>query len=272
MSYSVLMTVYKGEKASNLDVAIQSMLKQTIVTDDFVIVCDGELTTDLDMIIEKYVKMHPGVFNVFRFPKRDNWAAVLNDGLAMCKNELVARMDSDDISLETRCEKQLMWMAKNPDAAVISVGIAEFGNDDPSCILSNRILPTKSQGLAHFAKYRCPLNHATVIYKKSAVLEVGGYENFSQYEDYQLWMKMIKKGYVIDNIQEPLYLMRAGDDLYRRRGGKKYFENMKCFKRWMKDQGFLSIFEYAYLLAANGLVVLMPSSFRKWVYCCFLRK
>ena len=272
MSYSVLMTVYRGEKASNLDAAIQSMLKQSVPTDDFVIVCDGELTKGLDKVIDKYVKMYPETFNIVRFPKRDNWAAVLNDGLLLCKNELVARMDSDDISLEMRCEKQLEWMDEYPTTAVISVGIAEFGNDDPSSILSSRILPTRKQGLMHFAKYRCPLNHATVIYKKSAVLEVGGYENFPQYEDYQLWMKMVKKGYIIDNIQEPLYLMRAGDDLYKRRGGKKYFENMKSFKRWMKDQGFLSVFEYAYLLAANGLIVLMPSSFRKWIYCRFLRK
>lgn len=269
--YSVLMTVYEGETANNLDEAIKSIMEQTVVTNDFVIICDGELTTELNKILDKYKCQYGNTINIVRCKKRDIWADVLNEGLRICKNELVARMDSDDISVRNRCEKQLEVLMEDESIDVISCGIGEFF-DDENQILSKRILPSRKKGLTKFAKYRCPLNHATVIYKKSAILRVGGYEYYPAYEDYQLWIKMINTGNVLENIDDVLYLMRAGEDLYRRRGGKQYLRNMIKFKRWMRDQGQLTLFQYNFSLIANSIVVLMPSRLRKWVYCSLLRK
>ena len=114
LKYSVLMSVYAKESAQNLRQAMESMLRQTMPPDDFVLVCDGPLTPELDSVIEaKHIEMGQ-VLQVIRMPQNGGLGHALNEGLKHCKNELVARMDSDDISAEERCEKQLRLFAQNP--------------------------------------------------------------------------------------------------------------------------------------------------------------
>ncbi len=271
MEYSVLMSVYFKETASNLREAIESMMTQTSLTNDFVLVCDGKLTEKLDAVIDEYVSKYPGVFNIIRIPKNPSWAEVLNIGLKSCKNELVARMDSDDISTPDRCEKQLLYLQSHPEVDVVSTSIGEFSTDSTK-IDNVRRLPENNSDIVEFAKYRCPLNHATVIYKKSAVIKSGAYQHFPAYEDYHLWVRMIMSNCVLYNMPDVLYLMRAGENLYARRGGFKYFKIMSKFRMWMYSQKLVGLFKTYYLIAANGAVILMPNSLRGMIYKKLLRK
>ena len=108
--YSVLMSVYKKENPEYLKTAIDSMLNQSVATNDFVLVCDGPLTDSLDEVISNFEKTNPGLFNVVRLPENKGLALALNEGITHCKNEIVARMDSDDFSKPDRIEKQLKAM------------------------------------------------------------------------------------------------------------------------------------------------------------------
>ncbi len=271
MEYSVLMSVYFKETAGNLKSAIDSMINQTATTNDFVLVCDGDLTEELNSVINEFVKKYPDIFNIIRIPKNPSWAEVLNIGLNACKNELVARMDSDDISPLDRCKKQFDFLKEHTDVDCVSTSIGEF-SDDYNNINYVRKLPATNEEIKEFAKYRCPLNHATVIYKKSAVLKSGGYHHFPAYEDYHLWVRMIKAGCVLYNMPDVLYYMRAGENLYARRGGLKYFKTMRNFRIWMHHEKMVGFFKTHYLIIANGIVILMPNGLRGLIYKKFLRK
>lgn len=270
LNYSVLMTVYAKETASNLDMAITSMMKQTIPTNDFVLVCDGDLNDDLDGVIHNYTMTYPGIFNVIRIPKNPIWAEVLNLGLKNCKNELVSRMDSDDISVLDRCEKLLKCFSDNPDVDVVGSALAEF-TDNPKDIDCTRLLPESHEKIVKFAVNRCPMNHATVMYKKSKIISCGGYEYYPAFEDYQLWIKLIMANCTLYNLQESLYLMRAGDNLYSRRGGRKYSKQMIRFRKWMYNQGFISYFKYIYICVGSSIVYNVPNKLKAFIYRNLLR-
>lgn len=271
MSYSVLMSVYYKEKPENLETAINSILNQTVVTDDFVLVCDGPLTDDLDKVIEKVKKQHNDVFNVIRLEKNSGLGNALNVGLKHCKNEIVARMDSDDISLPDRCEKQLNVFAKYPDISICSGIVNEF-TDSPEKTDSQRVPPETSDEIYEFAKKRNPFNHPCVMYKKSDVQNSGSYQDFFLLEDYYLWLRMLLKGYSGYNIQETLLYMRAGSEMYRRRSGLKYaFSQAKLFK-FMKDNRFISKLDFIVSVFSRFVASIVPNSIRKKVFKLILRK
>lgn len=270
MNYSVLMSVYAKETASNLDMAIASMMKQTMPTNDFVLVCDGALNEELDSVIRNYTMAYPGVFNIIRIPKNPKWAEVLNLGLENCKNELVARMDSDDISVSDRCEKLLKCFSENPNVDIVGSALAEF-TDNPDHIDCTRSVPESHESIVKFAPNRCPMNHATVMYKKSKIIACGGYEYYPAFEDYQLWTKLVMAGNVFYNVQESLYLMRAGDNLYSRRGGINYTKQMIRFRKWMYRQGFISHFKYIYICVGSSIVYNVPNKFKAFIYRNLLR-
>ena len=106
-NYSVLMSVYHGEKPKYLRQSIESIFAQTIPTNDFVLICDGPLTEELDLVIQEMYDAHPDVFRVIRLEVNQGLCNALNYGLVECRNELIARMDSDDVAFANRCELQL---------------------------------------------------------------------------------------------------------------------------------------------------------------------
>lgn len=218
VKYSVLMSVYAKEKAEYLRIAMDSMWSQTVKTDDFVLVCDGPLNSELDAVIAEMQSAHPEELHVVRLEKNGGLGKALNVGLKRCKNELIARMDSDDISRQDRCEKQLTVFRGCPELAIVG-GIVEEFKLSPDAAGPRRVVPERQEEIIAFAKNRNPFNHPSVMYKKSAVEAVEGYKDFYLLEDYYLWVRMLSKGFAGYNIQEPLLKMRSGSALYTRRGG-----------------------------------------------------
>ena len=205
LSYSVLMSVYYKEKPEYLQQAIESIQNQTYPTDDFVLVCDGPLTSELNTIIKEKQDEMGNILNVIHIEKNSGLGKALNEGIKHCKNELVARMDSDDIAYPERCERQIAIFKSQPKISICS-GIVEEFSSVPTIIEARRVPPETNTEIVQFAKKRNPFNHPCVMYKKSAVEAVGSYQDFYLLEDYYLWLRMLMAGYQGYNIQKPLLI------------------------------------------------------------------
>lgn len=265
--YSVLMSVYYKEKAEYLRTAMQSMFDQTVPTNDFVLVCDGKLTNELDSVINEMKNAYPDILNVVRLPKNSGLGNALNEGLKHCKNELVARMDSDDISLPDRCEKQLKVFEKHSELSVISGTVIEFENTTDN-IVGKRSLPITNEEIKKFIKKRCPFNHPAVMFKKTAVEKSGGYNgNFPYFEDYYLWIRMFQSGSKGYNIPDPILYMRTSSDMYMRRGGKQYAKYMLDFRKWMYKNGITNKITFFMTTLPHFGVCIVPNVLRNKIYC-----
>lgn len=270
-NYSVLMSVYYKENSEYLKQAIESIQAQTFPTDDFVLVCDGPLNQELDSVIKKKQQEMKNILNVVRLKKNAGLGNALNKGIQQCKNELVARMDSDDISYPDRCEKQLAVFNTYSEISVCSGIVEEFATN-PKVVEARRVPPETHAEIREFAKVRNPFNHPCVMYKKPDVEAVGSYKDFYLLEDYYLWVRMIMAGYQGYNLQEPLLHMRAGTDMYMRRGGLKYAKTQEKLFRFMKNNGFISKGQYIKNCVIRGESSLAPNWLRKFMFEKVLRK
>lgn len=269
--YSVLMSVYHKEKPEYLKQAIASIQAQTLPTDDFVLVCDGPLNDALDAVIAKKQQEMGKTLNVVRLAKNGGLGNALNEGIKHCKNELVARMDSDDIAYQDRCEKQIAVFYKHPEVSICS-GIVEEFTSTPDVVDAKRVPPEAHEEIVEFAKKRNPFNHPCVMYKKSAVEAVGSYQDFYLLEDYYLWLRMLMAGYQGYNIQESLLHMRAGSDMYLRRAGWKYAKTQARLFKFMKSQSFIDEGQYIKSCVIRSGSALAPNWLRKLMFEKVLRK
>lgn len=267
--YSVLMSVYYKEKGHQLRKAMDSIWTQTVKTNDFVLVCDGFLNAELDDVISEMELSHPEL-RVIRLEKNIGAGLALDIGLHHCKNELVARMDSDDVSYPNRCERQLKVFYDNPTVSICSGTVEEFSVSTKETY-AKRILPEYHSEILDFAKKRNPFNHPCVMYKKSAVEAAGGYQDCYLLEDYYLWIRMLQKGFIGYNIQQPLLWMRAGSDMYKRRSGIKYAKSQKRLFKYMKESRFISSPQYVYNVLARYVSALIPNNLRAFLYTYILR-
>lgn len=271
INYSVLMSVYYKEKPEWLDYAIKSMLDQTVKTNDFVIVKDGHLNEELDEIIDNYIKEYPELFNVIELKENVGLGPALRIGVEKCKNEWIARMDSDDFSISTRCEKEINKIKSNPDLDIVGSDIAEFIGDINN-VTSYRILPHTNEEIYKYARRRCPFGHPSVMLRKSKVLEAGNYRKYHLVEDYDMWARMIEKNAKCFNFNEVLVYMRVNEDFYKRRGGIKYLKTILEFKNELYKKGFYSIKDYIISSSAHIVMCLLPNNLRSILYKKTLRK
>ncbi len=270
-NYSVLMSVYDREKPENLCLSINSILNQTIPPDEIVIVKDGILTSELDEVLEQYSMSNP-IFNVIGYKENRGLGWALNYGLNYCRNELVARMDSDDIARHDRCEKQLKEFEKNSSLAIIGGDIAEF-MDSPNNIMAYRKVPTSDSEIKEYMKTRCPLNHMTVMFKKSAVIKAGNYQDCFWNEDYYLWIRMMEQDCIFANTGDVLVNVRIDANMYLRRGGKKYFYSELKLQKYMLNNQIIGYRTYVKNVGKRIIVqILLPNRVRGWVFRKFARE
>lgn len=268
--YSVLMSVYKNDNPDYLRVSINSILSQTVKTNDFVIVKDGELTDELNRLIDFYDSSYD-IFNIISLKENMGLGSALNIGLSYCKNELVARMDADDYCLSTRIEKQLKFLKVNPEVDLLGTQAVEFIGDVNNPVQYNRF-PMMHDDIVKYAHSRNPYSHPSVVFKKSKVMEAGGYQQVYLCEDYDLWIRMILHGCKCANLDENLFFVRIGNDFFKRRSGMKYVKSINnLMKRNMKN-GFFNFRDYLKNIVIRSIVYLMPNHLRSFIYSKFLRK
>ena len=264
--YSVLMSLYRKEKPEYLSLALDSMLNQTAAPDEIVLVEDGPLTDELYVVLDKYPMLH-------RIKNETNLGLglALNVGLKECRNELVARMDTDDCSKPDRCEKQLARFEEKPYLAIVGSHIDEFVGDI-SNVVSQRIVPTSSEEIYNYAKKRSAFNHPSVMYSKTAVLENGGYADLKRNQDVDLFGRMQYAGYKAENIDEALLWFRSSDELAKRRKSwQNTWSYIATIRKFWK-MGYSSFVDYAILGIAQTGMYLMPIQVQNYIYKKFLRK
>ncbi len=269
--YSVLMSIYHKEKTEFFITSIESMLEQTVKPDEIVIVKDGPLTQELDQVIDKYKNQEPEMFTIVVLEKNLGLGLALNEGLKRCRNELVARMDTDDISVKNRCELQIEEFNKNPKLCIVGAWTNEF-YDEPENIVTSRIVPEKHKDIMKFSKRRSPFNHPTVMYKKSAVLACGGYHDVLRKEDIDLFVRMLHNDCLSMNIPSPLLLFRSNGDNFKRRKAwvncKSYISVIYTFWR----AGYSNVFDMLYVIVSQILMFISPIWLLKIISNRFLRK
>lgn len=270
-NYSVLMSVYAKEQPEFFRLSIESMLTQTVKTNDFVLVCDGPLTPELDAIVAEMQQKHGDLFHVIRLETNQGLAHALNRGLRECRNELVARMDSDDIAVPNRCEMQLRKFAEHPELGIIGGAVDEF-EGSPSNIVSHKSMPETHAEIQRYAKHRSPFNHPTVMYRKSAILNTGSYPDYILHEDYALWANLLLKGIRGYNLQQTLCKMRVNSGFYDRRGGFSYLKMGIRLRKHLYHMGLYSFWNYITVVSALTVSCLLPRSIRKKIYLTVLRE
>lgn len=271
VNYSVLMSVYAKEKPEYLRQSMNSMFDQTVPTNDFVLICDGPISNELEEVITEFKNVHEDILNVVKLEKNMGLGNALRIGIEKCKNNLIARMDSDDISKKDRCEKQIDVFMKNQSLSIIGTNIEEF-SINPDIVDSMRVVPKTNDEIIKFSKKRNPFNHPSVMYKKQDVIDSGNYRDVRYMQDYFLWVDMLsngKKGY---NIQEPLVSMRASNDLFKRRSGKEYFKIQKELFKLMLKKGYISKMQYYSSITLRTISAFAPNWLRKSLFKKILRK
>jgi glycosyltransferase involved in cell wall biosynthesis len=269
MKFSVLMSVYNRESPANLEVSLQSLASQTLPANEVLIVKDGPLADRLHQVIDKYSAKLP--LTTLQFETNQGLGAALRAGMEKCRFDLVARMDSDDICVSERFERQIGFLEDHPEIDVLGSAISEFDTDPGQCI-SIRRLPVGHDAIRSFAKERNPLNHMTVVFRKSAVLSAGNYQTAIGFEDYDLWVRMLMRGMRFHNLPEPLVLVRCGKGMQSRRGGVDYMRReMALFSQFRRTE-FLSSWEFLWIAARRLPVRLLPGPVRAHIYKGLLRQ
>ena len=269
--FSVLMSVYYKEKPEFFDLSLKSnLIDQTLTPDEFVLVCDGDLTPDLEEVIEKYKKMCPDVLKVYR-KENGGLGKALNFGLPKCSYPLIARSDSDDVCDNTRFEKQVKYMELHPEVGIISSYIDEFADDwkKPTHV---KTLPLTHEELYEMAKFRNPLNHMSVMMRKDDILRIGSYRHIPYIEDYELWVRAMINGIRIGNIGEVLVHARTGNGMVKRRGTKKYIKSWHLMNKDMIKAGMICYSTYIRNMLAITAFVFMPVGFKGFLYKKVLRR
>ena len=270
IKFSVSMCVYGGDNTEWFKTAVESVLNQTVKASEIVLVVDGPVPQTLDEIICEYEKND--VFNVIRFAENQGHGNARRAGLKAASNELVALMDADDICVPERFEKQLKIFGNDPDVDIVGGNISEFIGT-PENIVAKREVPSSDMDIKEYMKKRCPMNQMTVMFKKSSVEKVGGYLDWYCDEDYYLWIRMAIANMTFANMADTLVYVRVGEQMYQRRGGRKYFKSEAKLQKYMREHGIIGFGTYTVNVTKRFIVqILLPNKIRGWVFKKFARK
>lgn len=269
MKFSVLISCYKNDDSKQLEEALKSIyVEQTVKPDQIVLVKDGHLSAELDICIENFKNIFP--LHVVSLKKNVGLGMALNEGLKHCKHEWVARMDSDDISCPRRFENQVNFIKTNPRLSVVGGLIEEFDNQDNK-ITSIRTVPAHNKDIYSLLKWRNPMNHVSVFFKKEDVIQAGGYKSMIYFEDYYLWARMLRKNMLFHNLQNVLVKVRVGQDMISRRTGFNYIRREYKFYKQIRKEDIISALEFFKIIIIRIPIRLLPNFMTQLVYN-FIRK
>lgn len=269
-SFSVLMSVYAKDNPYWLAEALDSVLTNTACPAEVVVVQDGPVPQAISRVLAEYIGQYPQI-KLVPLERNMGLGLALQKGLEACSYELVARMDSDDISLPDRFEKQLARLAQEPELAVLGGAIEEVDAESLQPVALRRV-PCSDAECKKFLKTRCPFNHMTVMFKKSLILQAGSYQPFHLMEDYYLWARCAAKGYILGNLADIVLRARVNAAMYGRRGGWKYFKSNMALSGQLRRLGLIGWGTYLFNLSVRFCVqVLMPNFLREVFYKKALR-
>ncbi len=266
---SVLMSVYRNEKADYFREAMESILHQTRMPDEIVLMEDGPLYEELERCIREYEASCP-ILKVYRIKENVQLGRALRKGACLCRYEMIARMDTDDIAAPDRLEKQYAFLAEQKDVSAVGGWILEF--NDENTLHTVKKMPETNDEIRRYGTYRSPLNHMTVMMRRSDLLACGNYRHFVGLEDYYLWMRMMASGKKLYCLPEVLVKVRANSDVYRRRGGFSYMLRYLKLRRMQRELGLTHGLSYLKAVAITVGITAIPPGMRRLVYKAVLRR
>lgn len=266
--FSVSMCVYCGDDPQNFSKAVDSVLNQSVPPDEVVLVVDGPVPPAIDEVIGKFGVQEN--FKIVRLTENRGHGVARRTGLEHCTHSLVALMDADDICVFDRFEKQLAAFEVNPKASIVGGQIMEFV-DRLENVVGYRTVPLTDSQIREYLKIRCPMNQVTVMFRKEDVISVGGYQDWYCNEDYYLWVRMYLAGMQFVNVPEILVQVRVGEDMYRRRGGWRYFTSEARLQHYMLRHHVIGFSRYFVNVGKRMMVQLMPNRVRGWIFRKFAR-
>ena len=267
---SVLASLYIHSKPNDFQRCLQSIESQTLAPDQVVIVLDGPGVGEIDSLIQSFSARLP--IQTLVFEQNQGLGKALGAGLKMCEHDLVARVDTDDISLAQRFEMQVEYLRRNNEVAVLGTAMREIYCFNGKKIIRNRRGARDRFDLAKTARVRNPLNHPTVMFRKTLVESVGGYLDCPFFEDYYLWARIISANHKIANLSEVLVETEIDESYFSRRGGWEYLRAERQFLIRLRKLGFLKGYHLVFWIVARTPLRILPSGLRKFVYMLFLRR
>jgi hypothetical protein len=180
-------------------------------------------------------------------------------------------MDADDISVPSRFERQIGFLKENPDIDIVGGYIEEF-DTDPNYPIARREVPPTHEGIEQMARFRSPMNHGTVMFNKEAVLHAGNYRAVDRMEDYDLWIRMLIDGATFANIPEVLVKVRAGEEMYGRRGGWEYAREEIRTQIEFYRREFTPFPVFLFNIFTRTFLRLIPDTIRREIYQRISRK
>lgn len=263
--FSVLMPVYHGDQPALFDEALSSVTNNTVKPDQIVVVVDGQISEELEAVL---IKHQSEQLDVVRIEQNQGIVNALNTGLELCRNELVARCDADDINAEKRFELQIKEFLNDPELTLCGGHILEVGEAKQFL----RKVPVSKNQIAKTIKIRNPMNHMTVMFKKSAVNHVGNYPDIKFREDYALWCLLYASGCIISNIDEVLVNASAGLAMYERRGKIKDIPHEWTLQKLLYSKNIITFPQMMFNLFIRMANMLVTPKLRSVIYKMFLRK
>lgn len=265
------MSVYKEENPSYFDLSLQSMENQTRPPSEYIVMLDGPVGSELHAVLDRHKQKVGHTFHIIQLEHNMGLHGALRIGVEHCTYDWIARMDTDDYSDPHRIELQEKFLARHPDYDAVGTLCNEFisSPNNPICLVR---LPETDASIRKFAKLRDPCRHPSMLYRKSAVLAAGNYQDYPYFEDYDLFVRMLMNGSKFHNIQKPLVSVRVSADFYSRRGGWSYATDMARFKWHLHTIGFLTVTQALKTIIPHGIICIAPGSLREWVYKHLLRE
>ncbi|MEB3319641.1 MAG: glycosyltransferase [Cyanobium sp.] len=266
-AYSILIPLAPWEPVQQVRETLASIEQQTLAPSQVVVSCDGTPTAALSELL-----LHSSLpLLMVHGPGKEGVGPVLNRGLQRCREELVLRVDADDICMPERSEIQVAAMLQRPELMALSTPVLEFLESSQSP-LHSRITPMGSRSIRKHSKWRNPMNHPAVILRKTKILELGGYRDCPGFEDYDLWLRILKRGDFLDNLSLPLVKARIGSGHLARRHGMGYLRKEWAFLWGCGRIRTLSWPRVALLILLRTPIRIAPSSYQQWLTKHLLRR
>lgn len=199
---SVVLPVYNAQ--NTIKESIDSIITQSYTNWEMILINDGSSDSTMD-IVKSYKDERIKVYN-----NEGNKGLIytLNRGVELATGKYIARMDSDDIALPLRFEKQIEYMESNPKCIICGTFARTFSNDNKkSRILKFEVSNTK---IKHSLICACCFAHPTVMIRTSVFqnTSIRYDENYPYAEDHKLWIDLMHLG-EYHNIPEVLLRYRV---------------------------------------------------------------
>lgn len=260
-NFSVIISVYDGIEIKLLKKSLKSLLLQNYLPKEIIIILDGIKKKILINEINIFKKIFKRV-RLIKNKKNLGISKSYNKAIKIIKTDIIAIQDSDDISLPDRFKLQYEYLKKNENISV--VGSSVFEKDLDSGKKTIKKSPQTHERIKQYIKFRNPMNHPTIMFRKSAIQKVGGYLNLSRMEDYYLWIRLISSGFFINNIARPLVVMNVKKDFYIRRSGFELLKSEIVIQNILFKNGFNNLFYLIFIFFFKSTYHLSPRFIKKF--------